>query len=143
MSTGKVDQDDIQTIVAATIKEVHEAQAIKLEKPTTLRGWMMTIGLVGGLIGFLFTSAVFLNRVADHHKQPYHEGAEVLVSAIEEAHINHTKNNEFHRREEQLQLQILKETKPITESIQVIKQDVRSIETKLDILIDRNIRSGN
>ena len=67
MSTGKVNQDDIQTIVAATIKEVHEAQAIRFEKPTTLRGWMMTIGLVGGLIGFLFTAAVFLNRVADHH----------------------------------------------------------------------------
>lgn len=143
MSAGRVDQHDIQAIVAATIKEVHEAQAIRFEKPTTLRGWMMTIGLVGGLIGFLFTAAVFLNRVADHHKQPYHEGAEVLVTAIEEAHINHTKSNEFHRREEQLQLQILKETKPITDSIQVIKQDVRSIETKLDILIDRNINPRN
>ena len=140
--------DDIKKIVAETIKEVHEAQAIRFARPSTLRGWLMTLGIVGGFLGFVWTAVVFLNNIAMHHEQPYHIGAEKLVLAIEEKHEEHVKrheehvaNNELHRREEQLQLQIMRETKPIKESIQTIKQDVRSIETKVDILIDRAERN--
>lgn len=136
--------DEIKKIVSDTIREVHEAQSIKLSKPNTLRGWLMTLGIIGGFIGFLWSAIIFLDNIANHHEQPYHIGAEKLVLAIEEKHEEHVKrheehvaNNELHRREEQLQLQILRETKPIKESIQTIKQDVRSIETKVDILIDR------
>lgn len=138
--TGKISSEEIHDIVATTIKEVHEAQAIRFSKPETLRGWMLVIALVGACVGFIWTSIVFLNDVAEHHKQPYHPGAEELVKAVKQAHIDHINDNEHHRREEQLQLQILKETKPITEDIHDIKEDVRSIETKLDIIIDRQIR---
>ena len=131
----------IRDIVAATIKEVHEAQAIRFTRPATLRGWMMTVGMVAGFVAFLWSGVVFLNDVASHHEQPYHTGAEELVTAVKEAHIEHVQNTELHRREEQLQLQILRETKPINEDIQEIKQDVRSIQTKLDIIIDRNSRN--
>jgi hypothetical protein len=136
--------DEIKKIVAETIKEVHEAQSIRFSRPNTLRGWLMTLGIIGGFIGFLWSAIIFLDDIAKHHEQPYHIGAEKLVLAIEEKHEEHVKrheahvaNNELHRREEQLQLQIMRETKPIKESIQTIKQDVRSIETKVDILIDR------
>jgi len=136
--------DEIKKIVSDTIREVHEAQSIRLSKPNTLRGWLMTLGIIGGFIGFLWSAIIFLDNIANHHEQPYHIGAEKLVLAIEEKHEGqvkrheeHVANNELHRREEQLQLQILRETKPIKESIQTIKQDVRSIETKVDILIDR------
>ena len=137
-----VNQDDLQQIINATINQIHEAQAVKLQRPNTIRGWMMIMGMIAGLIGFIWTSVVFLNDVAEHHTQPYHPGAEELVTAVKQAHLDHIQTNELHRREEQLQLQILKETKPITESIQVIKQDVRSIETKLDIIIDRQTRNN-
>lgn len=136
--------DEIKKIVAETIREVHEAQAIRFTKPATFRGWLMTVGILCGFLGFIWSAIVFLDDIANHHEQPYHVGAEKLVMAIEEKHEEqvklhhqHVTDNELHRREEQLQLQILKETRPIRDDIQVIKQDVRSIETKLDIIIDR------
>jgi hypothetical protein len=146
MSSNHRDEhtDDIKKIVAETIREVQDVQAIKFAKPNTLRGWLMTFGIFGGLAGFLWSAVVFLDEIAKHHEQPYHIGAEKLVLAIEEKHEDHVKrheahvaDNELHRREEQLQLQIMRETKPIKEDIQTIKQDIRSIETKVDILIDR------
>ena len=67
----------------------------------------------------------------------YHEGAEALVVSIEDRLATHQENGKKHKNEAELQLQILAETRPIKESIYKIKEDVGTIKTKLDILLDR------
>jgi hypothetical protein len=131
----------IKNVVSETIKELHAADTgIRFKKPTTIQGWM-AVTLAGiTIIGFFISSIIFLNEVTQHHKKVAHDGTYSLVEGVEELHRIHVSNEEFHRREEQLQLQILKETKPIVEKINEVKEDVRSIETKVDILIDREFK---
>jgi hypothetical protein len=130
-------EDDIKRVISATVSELHEAQAVRFTKPSTLQGWLYVVGVLAGFVAFIYTSVIFLNDVSNHHKQPYHEGAEALVVAIEDRVTTHVDNEKKHKNEAELQLQILAETRPIKENIYKIKEDVGTIKTKLDILLDR------
>ena len=130
-------EDDIKRVIAATVSELHEAQAVRFTKPSTLQGWLYVVGVFAGFVAFIYTSIIFLNDVSNHHKRPYHEGAEALVVSIEDRLATHQENGKKHKNEAELQLQILAETRPIKESIYKIKEDVGTIKTKLDILLDR------
>ena len=137
------DSDFIKSIIGETIKELHaQDTGIRFKKPETIQGWIFILSACCGAVAFLFSAVIFLNDVAKHHKSPYHEGAERLVEDVTLLHTDHNQSNEIHPTQGDIQLQILKETKPIKEDIQVIKQDIRSIETKVDILIDRQYRTG-
>ena len=130
-------EEDIKRVISATVSELHEAQAVRFTKPSTLQGWLYVVGILAGFVAFIYTSIIFLNDVSNHHKQPYHEGAEALVVAIEDRVTTHVDDEKKHKNEAELQLQILAETRPIKENIYKIKEDVGTIKTKLDILLDR------
>jgi len=130
-------EEDIKRVISATVIELHEAQAVRFTKPSTLQGWLYVVGVLAGFVAFIYTSIIFLNDVSNHHKQPYHQGAEGLVVAIEERVALHEEDEKLHKNEAELQLQILAETRPIKENIYKIKEDVGTIKTKLDILLDR------
>jgi hypothetical protein len=130
-------EDDIKRVISATVSELHEAQAVRFTKPNTLQGWLYVVGVLAGFVAFIYTYIIFLNDVSNHHKQPYHEGAEALVVAIEDRVTTHVDDEKKHKNEAELQLQILAETRPIKENIYKIKEDVGTIKTKLDILLDR------
>ena len=58
-------------------------------------------------------------------------------SAKRAAILIFVRDEKKHKNEAELQLQILAETRPIKENIYKIKEDVGTIKTKLDILLDR------
>ena len=132
-----LEEEDIKKVISSTVKELHEAQAVRFTKPTSLQGWLYVIGAFSGMMALIWTGVVFLNNISEHRKQPYHKGAETLVDAIEKRISVHQDDSELHKRDAELQLKILEETKPIKENISKIQQDVGTIKTKLDILIDR------
>lgn len=132
---------EIKSVVAETIKELHAADTgIRFKKPTTIQGWLAVSIATITILGFFISSIIFLNEVTQHHKKTAHDGAMTIVDDVRELHESHVKNDDFHRKEEQLQLQILRETKPIVEKIAEVKEDVKAIETKVDILLDREFQ---
>lgn len=137
---SRPEMEDIKAAVSETIKELHEAQAVKIKKPETLQGWLWTIGAIGGFIAFIVSTIIYLDSISQHHKLPVHPGAQEIIEEIKHMNRQHALDTEVHRSEEHLQLQILRETRPIQEDIHLIKEDVRSIQTKVDILIDRQER---
>ena len=134
----------IKNVVSETIKELHAADTgIRFKKPTTIQGWM-AVTLAGiTLTGFFGSSIVFLNKVSTHHKLPTHVGVKSIIEDIENIHTMHLNDQNFHIKEERLQLKILEETQPIHEKLGVIKEDVKAIETKVDILLDREFKRNN
>ena len=132
---------EIKDIIAETITELHQDKVgVEFKKPTTLQGWLAVCFSISLVIGFFVTSAVFLNKVTNHHTEIAHEGTLKLLEKLDKADQDHKSDNSFHRREEQLQLQILQETKPIYQKLNDVKRDVNTIETKVDILIDREFK---
>jgi len=148
MKHTEVDEDaftrEMKLVVAETIKELHAADTgIRFKKPSTIQGWM-AVTLAGiTLTGFFGSSIVFLNKVSTHHKLPAHVGVESIIKDLEDIHALHVRDQNFHIKEEQLQLQILAETRPIHEKLGVIREDVKGIETKVDILLDREFKRNN
>lgn len=142
------DEDDftreMKLVVAETIKELHAVDTgIRFKKPSTIQGWM-AVTLAGiTLTGFFGSSIVFLNKVSTHHKLPAHVGVEAIIEELENIHALHIIDQNLHIKEERLQLQILEETQPIHEKLGVIKEDVKAIETKVDILLDREFKRNN
>jgi hypothetical protein len=135
---------EIKEVVAETIKELHAADTgIRFKKPTTVQGWLAISIATITIISFFISSIIFLNEVTQHHKKIAHDGAFKIVDDVQRLHDRHVENDEFHRKEEQLQLQILRETRPLIEKLGEVKEDVKAIETKVDILIDREFARNN
>ena len=148
MKHTEVDEDDftreMKIVVAQTIKELHATDTgIRFKKPTTIQGWMAVTLASITLAGFFGSSIVFLNNVSSHHKLPSHQGAEKLVEAVTMTLEAHENNERHHIKEEAVLLQILEETTPIHEKLGVIKEDIKAIETKVDILLDREFKRSN
>lgn len=135
--------DHIKTIIAETIKELHANDAVQIQKPKTLQGWLYIIGAICGLCGLLWTGIVKLDAMASHAKKPHHDGVEVLVKRFEEAQAKHEEDRNLHRTEAELQLKIMKETEPIKEDLHLIKEDVREIQRSVDILVEDNRRRNH
>lgn len=138
-----LNKDDIQTVITETITQVYERdqhRAWQFSRPTTLRGWMFCTGAFVAGVSFIYTCIVYLHKISEHHKAPHHVGAEKLVSRIESAVIAHTQDEDLHHREADLELRVLRQTEPIKRDISDIRQDIGTIKTKMDILIDRDAR---
>ena len=145
MKHTEVDEDaftrEMKLVVAETIKELHATDTgIRFKKPNTIHGWLAVTLACIALSGFVGSSIIFLNNVSTHHQLPAHSGTKKLLEEVAEIHELHSKDQVFHIKEERLQLQILAETAPIHEKVSVIKEDVKAIETKVDILLDREFK---
>lgn len=141
---NELDKDSVRSVIQQVIEEVDQVNQsrsadISFKKPTTVKGWVMVIGGIGAFLSFLWTSVVYVQRISEHHKAPHHVGAEKLVERIETSLNSHAKND-THHAEAELQIKIIEETRPMKQDIQRIQQDVGSIKTKVDILIDREDR---
>jgi len=98
-------ENDIKEVITATIKELHEDNSVQLRKPTTLSGWLGVITTVGIIVGFMWTSIVYLNKISDHHNLPYHTGAEKLVAELKPLVESHATSEDLHKGEAELELQ--------------------------------------
>ena len=58
-------EDDIKRVISATVSELHEAQAVRFTKPSTLQGWLYVVGILAGFVAFIYTSIIFLNDVKE------------------------------------------------------------------------------
>ena len=139
-----IESDEIKRVIEDTIEKVNahhrdSKPVIEIARPTTMRGWVLVIGGAAAFLSFIYSAIVYVHGVSEHHKSPHHKGAEVLVERIEKSLTSHANNGEHHT-EAELQLKIIEETRPMKQDIQRIQQDVGSIKTKVDILIDRESR---
>ena len=80
------------------------------------------IGAIGGFIAFIASTIIYLDSISQHHKLPAHPGAQEIIEEIKHMNRQHALDTEVHRSEEHLQLQILRETRPIQEDIHLIKE---------------------
>lgn len=139
-----VDKDEhIKSIITSTIHELHADDALKLKKPQTLQGWLYVIATIGGIIGFMAAGIVKLNDIAKHAEEPHHAGVEKLVEEFQKEMTKHSDDSNIHRTEAELELALIKETEPIRQDINTIKQDVRAIQRSVDILVEDNRRKKN
>jgi hypothetical protein len=133
-------EEDIKAIIAQTINELHSTNAVQIQKPKTLQGWIYVIlGLVG-VISFVGGGIIYLNDIAKHAEAPHHAGVEALVQKFTDAQAAHEEDRDMHRTEAELQLKIMKETAPLKTDIHDIKMDVREIQRSVDILVEDNRR---
>ena len=132
--------ENIKAIIAQTITELHANNAVQLQKPKTLQGWIYVIAGIVGAIGFLGSGVVYLNNIAKHAEAPHHEGVEVLVQKFTDVQNAHTNDRDVHRTDAELQLRLMQETAPIKEDLNSIKVDVREIQRSVDILVEDNRR---
>ena len=129
--------DDVKAIIQETISQLHADDAqLLFKKPKTLQGWVYIVIGIGSIIAFMWGSVVFLNDIAEHSKAAHHEGTEEILKKIRQDHVNHIYDKELHRGEAELELKILKATEPLKNDISNIKEDVRQIQSSVDILVD-------
>lgn len=119
-------QDEIKAVIAETIAQVQSENVVLVGRPTTLQGWVYIILGISSIVGAIWMAVVFLNRVAVHHEQPHHEGTAI---ALEEIKSNH-------RSDAELKLTIMEQTAPISEKVDVLRDDVSRIQTSVDILVE-------
>ena len=131
---------DIKDVITATIKELHADKSVQLRKPTTLGGWFSIITAGAVIVGFMWTSIVFLNKISEHHTLPYHSGSEELVAELKPIIEAHASSEELHKGEAELELQIIKATRPIETKVNQIGMDVQRIQTNVDILLEDSRR---
>jgi uncharacterized protein (DUF3084 family) len=114
MSTSEVEE-----IISRTIAQLQKEEgAVQFKKPKTMQGWLyITLG-IGSVVAFLWTSVVFLNN----------SGTINILAEMESRHSIHATSEELHRREEQLELQIIKEVSPLRQELTAIKQNVKGVE---------------
>jgi hypothetical protein len=123
---------EIEDIIARTITSLHAGNAaIEFKKPKTLKDWTYVVLAIGGVLGFMFTSVVFLNDIADHAKDLHHEGSAELFEKIEHNIASHAASEELHRRESVLELKIIKEVSPIKGELRSIREQVRNVESDI------------
>lgn len=132
--------DHIKAVISETIKELHANDAVQVQKPKTLQGWIYVTMALGGGIGLVWSGIIKLDQMARHAELPHHAGVEKLVEKFTEVQAKHEENRDIHRSEAELQLSIMKETEPIKEDLHSIKQDVREIQRSVDILVEDNRR---
>ena len=141
---ASVNQDEhIKCIISETIKELHANDAVQVTRPKTLQGWVYVIVAIGGVIGFMWTGIVKLNDIAKHAEEPHHKGVEKLVEKFQQTQLTHENDRDLHRTEAELQLMLIRETEPLKEDLNSIKQDVREIQKSVDILVEDNRRNKN
>jgi uncharacterized protein YoxC len=143
---------EIKDIIAETIHELHaDGSPILFKKPTTVQGWFYIVAAICSCIAFLWTSAVFLNKVAHHSEEPYHVGTLDLIKEIQIQNQNHATSEELHKREAELELHILSKVDPIKEDlvsikenqisfkhdVRDIKQDVRDVQQSINNLAEQ------
>lgn len=129
--------DEVRAIIQETISQLHADDAqLLLKKPKTLQGWVYIVIGIGSIIAFMWGSVIFLNDIAEHSKAPHHEGTEKILQEIRQDHVNHIYDKELHRGEAELELTIMKSTEPLKNDISNIKEDVRQIQSSVDILVD-------
>lgn len=131
---------DIKEVITATIKELHADKSVQLRKPTTLSGWLGIITTLAIMVGFMWTSIVYLNNISEHHKLPYHSGSEELVAELKPLIEAHATSEDLHKGEAELELQIIKATRPIEAKVNQIGMDVQRIQTNVDILLEDSRR---
>jgi uncharacterized protein YoxC len=124
MSTSEVEE-----IISRTIAQLQKEEgAVQFKKPKTMQGWLyITLG-IGSVVAFLWTSVVFLNNIASHQDLEHHSGTINILAEMESQHSIHATSEELHRREEQLELQIIKEVSPLRQELTAIKQNVKGVE---------------
>ncbi len=135
-----LEESHIKAVIKDTILEVQADSRIQIAKPKTLQGWLGLGFMVCSIIAGAWAGVSYLSRMADHHLEPYHHGTLEAVERIEQTIADHANNEQLHLREAELKLKILEETTPMKKDINQIQQDVGSIKTKIDILIDRKER---
>lgn len=129
--------DEVKAIIQETISQLHADDAqLLLKKPKTLQGWVYIVIGIGSIIAFMWGSVIFLNDIAEHSKAAHHEGTEQILQEIRQDHVNHIYDKELHRGEAELELTIMKSTEPLKNDISNIKEDVRQIQSSVDILVD-------
>lgn len=129
--------DEVKAIIQETISQLHADDAqLLLKKPKTLQGWVYIVLGIGSIIAFMWGSVIFLNDIAEHSKAAHHEGTETILQEIRQDHVNHIYDKELHRGEAELELTIMKSTEPLKNDISNIKEDVRQIQSSVDILVD-------
>lgn len=129
--------EEVKTIIQETISQLHAEDAqLLLKKPRTIQGWVYVLIGLGSIVAFMWGSVVFLNDIAEHSKAAHHEGTEEILAEIRQDHVNHIYDKELHRGEAELELKILKATEPLKNDISNIKEDVRQIQSSVDILVD-------
>lgn len=129
--------DEVKAIIQETISQLHADDAqLLLKKPKTLQGWVYIVLGIGSIIAFMWGSVIFLNDIAEHSKAAHHEGTEQILTEIRQDHVNHIYDKELHRGEAELELTIMKSTEPLKNDISNIKEDVRQIQSSVDILVD-------
>ena len=130
-------EDEVKAIIQETIAQLHADDAqLLLKKPKTLQGWVYIVIGIGSIIAFMWGSVIFLNDIAEHSKAAHHEGTEQILQEIRQDHVNHIYDKELHRGEAELELTIMKSTEPLKNDISNIKEDVRQIQSSVDILVD-------
>ena len=130
-------EDEVRAIIQETIAQLHADDAqLLLKKPKTLQGWVYIVLGIGSIIAFMWGSVIFLNDIAEHSKAAHHEGTEQILQEIRQDHVNHIYDKELHRGEAELELTIMKSTEPLKNDISNIKEDVRQIQSSVDILVD-------
>ena len=123
--------DDVRDIISATIKELQSNEAqIQFKKPTTIQGWFYVGLTFSSIVGLIWTSIIFLNNVATHAEAPYHHGTEELVASLHADHMSHATSKELHHREEQLELKMVEQVKPIKENLRTIQLNQANIQTQ-------------
>lgn len=138
-------EEDLKKVISEVIEEFSSRnnRTIKFKKPETIQGWLVLIITFFSIIGFMFTSIVFLNDISNHHKIPSHDGTNKILKELNKNLNDHRTDTAIHRNDDVLKLKIMQETQPIIKEIGEVKEDVRSIETKVDILLNREFERGH
>jgi len=134
-------EEDIKSIIAQTITELHANNSVQIQKPKTLQGWLYVIAGLIGMVSFVGGGIVYLNDIAQHSEAPHHKGVEALVQKFTDVQAAHVEDRDMHRTEAELQLKLMKETAPLKSDIHDIKMDVREIQRSVDILVEDNRRN--
>jgi hypothetical protein len=124
MSTSEVEE-----IISKTIIQLQKQEgAVQFKKPKTFQGWVyITLG-VATIVGFCWTSIVFLNDIARHQEEDYHAGTVEIMEQIQSNHAEHIDDNAQHQTDVDIELKIIKEVSPIREDLTSIKQNVKGVE---------------
>ena len=121
--------EEIQEIISRTIKELQfEEGAVQFKKPKTFQGWVYIALGIATIVGFCWTSIVFLNDIARHQEQDYHAGTVEIMEKIQSNHTEHIDDNAKHQTDVDIELKIIKEVSPIKEDLTSIKQNIKGLE---------------
>lgn len=135
---------EVKAIIAETISALHADEAqLLFKKPRTLHAWIYIALGLGAIIAFCWGAVVFLNDIAQHSKAPHHEGTLQVLNEIKGNNEQHHYNEELHRGKAELELKILRDTEPIRQDLSTLKDDVRQIQSSVDILVEDARRRRN